>query len=77
MVTDDALRDQIVANNIDATSDYARLADTDVIIICVPTRLTRNREPDLRFIERTAEAIARAFQTHANIPLLQACIRSI
>ena len=40
------------------TSDYARLVDANIIIICVPTPLSRNREPDLRFIERTAEAIA-------------------
>jgi UDP-N-acetyl-D-glucosamine dehydrogenase len=58
-VSDALLRAQIESNRFDATSDYARLAQVDVIIICVPTPLTRNREPDLRFIERTAEAIAR------------------
>ena len=40
------------------TCDYGKLADANIIIICVPTPLSRNREPDLRFIERTAEAIA-------------------
>ncbi|MGH6948869.1 MAG: nucleotide sugar dehydrogenase, partial [Kiloniellales bacterium] len=42
-----------------ATGDYARLADCDVILICVPTPLAANREPDLSYVERTAEAIAR------------------
>jgi UDP-N-acetyl-D-glucosamine dehydrogenase len=41
-----------------ATSDYAELSRQDAIIICVPTPLTKYREPDLSFIEKTAEAIA-------------------
>jgi UDP-N-acetyl-D-glucosamine dehydrogenase len=32
---------------ITATTDYAALADTDAVLICVPTPLTANREPDL------------------------------
>ena len=41
------------------TTDFTRLAGCDVIVICVPTPLTRHREPDLSFIENTAEVIAR------------------
>ncbi len=41
-----------------ATSDFDRLAEADVIIITVPTPLSKNREPDLSFVEATAEAIA-------------------
>lgn len=41
-----------------ATSDMTRLAKADAILICVPTPLGRHREPDLGFVERTAEAIA-------------------
>jgi UDP-N-acetyl-D-glucosamine dehydrogenase len=41
-----------------ATGEYAKLSLMDAIIICVPTPLTRHREPDLSFIEKTAEAIA-------------------
>ncbi len=40
------------------TADYARLAEVDAIIMCVPTPLNKNREPDMTYIERTAEAIA-------------------
>jgi UDP-N-acetyl-D-glucosamine dehydrogenase len=42
----------------DATSDFARLAEADAILICVPTPLTPQREPDLSYIEKTADAIA-------------------
>jgi UDP-N-acetyl-D-glucosamine dehydrogenase len=41
-----------------ATSDYSRLQDMDVIIICVPTPLNEYHEPDLSYITRTAESIA-------------------
>ena len=41
----------------DATSDFRRLAEADAILICVPTPLTLQREPDLSYIEQTADAI--------------------
>jgi UDP-N-acetyl-D-glucosamine dehydrogenase len=41
-----------------ATSEFSRLADMDVIIICVPTPLNEYHEPDLSFITNTAHAIA-------------------
>jgi len=41
-----------------STADFGELADCDVVIICVPTPLTRHREPDLQFVEMTAETIA-------------------
>jgi len=42
-----------------ATSDMARLKTVDAILVCVPTPLTENREPDVQFIVRSAETIAR------------------
>lgn len=41
-----------------ATTVFARLDEVDVIILCVPTPLTRYREPDLSFVKGTAESIA-------------------
>jgi len=43
---------------LDATTDFSRVASCDAVVICVPTPLTREREPDLSFIERTGKAIA-------------------
>jgi UDP-N-acetyl-D-glucosamine dehydrogenase len=40
------------------TTDFRRLRRVDAIIICVPTPLTREREPDMSFIVDTAKAIA-------------------
>jgi len=40
-----------------ATVDFARLEEADAIIICVPTPLTRQREPDMSYIVKTGESI--------------------
>jgi UDP-N-acetyl-D-glucosamine dehydrogenase len=41
-----------------ATADYSQVSDMDAVIICVPTPLNENREPDLSYIRGTAAAIA-------------------
>ena len=43
---------------LDPTNDMSRLAEADAIMICVPTPLSASRDPDLQYIESTAEAIA-------------------
>jgi UDP-N-acetyl-D-glucosamine dehydrogenase len=49
-VTDAALGAQTAQNRFRSTSDFARLAQCDVIVICVPTPLTKHRDPDLSFV---------------------------
>jgi UDP-N-acetyl-D-glucosamine dehydrogenase len=46
------------AHGFAATNNYARAAEMDAVIICVPTPLNEYREPDLSYIESTAHAIA-------------------
>lgn len=46
------------AQGFSATSDYANIAAMDAIIICVPTPLNEHHEPDLRYIQETAESVA-------------------
>ena len=41
-----------------ATAEYSDIAGMDAVIICVPTPLNEQREPDLSYITNTAEAIA-------------------
>jgi UDP-N-acetyl-D-glucosamine dehydrogenase len=43
---------------IEATTEFSRLAECDAIVVCVPTPLGKHREPDLSYIQKTAEAIA-------------------
>ncbi len=52
------LHDMQAAQRFSASADFDRLADVDVVIICVPTPLTAHREPDLSYLERTADTLA-------------------
>jgi len=57
------ISDERVATVVDsklfsASADFARIKEVDCILICVPTPLTRYREPDLSFIENTSETLA-------------------
>jgi UDP-N-acetyl-D-glucosamine dehydrogenase len=47
-----------IANGFMATSDFAGIADMDVVIICVPTPLNDHHEPDLSYIVATGHNIA-------------------
>ncbi len=46
----------------EATTDFTRLGEADVIIICVPTPLGRHAEPDISYIIDTAKAIGRTLR---------------
>ena len=48
----------LARGNFRATHDFSEIADVNALAICVPTPLSRHREPDLTFIEKTGEAIA-------------------
>jgi UDP-N-acetyl-D-glucosamine dehydrogenase len=58
-VNDQELQDLVKRGVIVATTDFSRLADCDIIIICVPTPLTVTRDPDISYIKSSAEQIAR------------------
>jgi UDP-N-acetyl-D-glucosamine dehydrogenase len=45
-------------SGFNATTDFSGISEMDVVIICVPTPLDDHHEPDLSFIEKTAESIA-------------------
>lgn len=61
-VTDDDLARLVNAGTFRASADFAELTHCDVVIICVPTPLTRHREPDLFYVEETTRAIARTLR---------------
>jgi UDP-N-acetyl-D-glucosamine dehydrogenase len=46
----------------DPTVEMGRLAEADCIVICVPTPLNDSRDPDLSFIEGTAQSIAKTLR---------------
>ncbi|EJN06203.1 nucleotide sugar dehydrogenase [Phyllobacterium sp. YR531] len=57
-VSDAALQVEVKAGRFGSTADFSKLASCDVIIICVPTPLTKHRDPDLSYVEATSRSIA-------------------
>jgi UDP-N-acetyl-D-glucosamine dehydrogenase len=55
----DLIGEMIGSGQFEPTTDFARLDEPDCILICVPTPLTKMREPDMTYVEATAEAVAR------------------
>jgi len=43
----------------EATTDFDRLADVDVIVICVPTPLNKHKEPDLSYVLNSTSEISK------------------
>jgi UDP-N-acetyl-D-glucosamine dehydrogenase len=44
-----------------ATDDFRSVESLDACVLCVPTPLSEHREPDLSYIETTAEAVATTY----------------
>jgi UDP-N-acetyl-D-glucosamine dehydrogenase len=47
------------SGRVEATTKYARLKEPDAVLICVPTPLNKNKEPDMSYIEVTSDEIAK------------------
>jgi UDP-N-acetyl-D-glucosamine dehydrogenase len=57
-VPSDALKELVEAGMISATTDFGVVADSDAVVIAVPTPLSPQREPDVSYIERAARDMA-------------------
>ena len=53
------IKDAVEKKKLSATSDFSRLSIPDVVIICVPTPLNANREPDISFVMDSTKMIAK------------------
>jgi UDP-N-acetyl-D-glucosamine dehydrogenase len=58
----DRVERMVRSGRLHATTDFEALGKADALLICVPTPLTRQREPDLQYVERTADAVASALR---------------
>ena len=54
----EAIQAVVDAKLFTASTDFARVREADAVIICVPTPLNKNREPDISYIVETGKAIA-------------------
>jgi UDP-N-acetyl-D-glucosamine dehydrogenase len=57
-VPSEKLRHLVESGAITATTDYSVVRDSDAVLIAVPTPLSRQREPDLSYVERAATDVA-------------------
>ncbi len=51
-----------VMERVEATSDMARLAECDVVSICVPTPLSKTRDPDISYVLAASNSVATAMR---------------
>ena len=58
-ISSEKIKEVVDRKNLKATSDFSKLTDVDVIIICVPTPLGKNHEPDMSFVKNTAQVISK------------------
>jgi UDP-N-acetyl-D-glucosamine dehydrogenase len=54
-----AIEEAVSSGKFSASTDFSRIKEVEAVIICVPTPLTRNREPDISFVIGTGKMIAR------------------
>ena len=57
-VPDSDIGDLVKNGCFSASCDFSRVSEVSSVIICVPTPLSRNREPDLSFVLKSGEEIA-------------------
>ncbi len=61
-LTDADVGEHTRAGRLEATTDFARLAECDAISICVPTPLSKTRDPDVSFILAATQSVAAALR---------------
>ena len=53
-----AISEQIKTGAFSASTDFSRIREVEAVIICVPTPLNKNREPDISYVLNTGKSIA-------------------
>src|ERR1700691_2702876 len=57
-ISAEAIAEAVKAGKFSAAADFSRIKEVEAVIICVPTPLNKNREPDISFIIETGKSIA-------------------
>ena len=60
--------------NIEFTADPAQIKQSDFILICVPTPVTKSKEPDLRHVKSAAEIVGQQLKKGAVVVLEKSTI---
>ncbi|MBJ7390280.1 MAG: UDP-N-acetyl-D-glucosamine dehydrogenase, partial [Chthoniobacterales bacterium] len=57
-ISHESIAEQTSSGRLSASTDFSRIAEVEGIVICVPTPLNANRDPDVSYILETGKAIA-------------------
>jgi len=57
-IPETTIAELVKEKRLSASTDFSRIREVEAVIICVPTPLSKNREPDISFILDTGRAIA-------------------
>jgi len=57
-ISTESVAEQVKEDRFSASIDFTRVAEVDAVIICVPTPLNKNREPDISYVLETGRAMA-------------------
>ena len=57
-IAPETVAEVVTQKRLCASTDFSRISEVEAVIICVPTPLSRNREPDISFVLETGRAIA-------------------
>lgn len=68
-ITSERIAEYVASGRLVASDDFARIAEVEAVIICVPTPLNKNREPDISYIVETGKSIAPHLQSGALVVL--------
>ncbi|MDB6025429.1 MAG: wbpA 1 [Verrucomicrobiales bacterium] len=68
-ISSKAIGDALGAGSFSAATDFSQVKNVEAVIICVPTPLSKNREPDISYIIQTGESIAPFLQRGALVVL--------
>lgn len=58
-IPDSQVKKMVTSGLFKATTNMSQIRNADAVIVCVPTPLTKNREPDMQFIISSSETIAK------------------
>ncbi|HSS15745.1 MAG TPA: nucleotide sugar dehydrogenase [Candidatus Dormibacteraeota bacterium] len=57
-ISSETIKEVVKRDRLCASTDFNRVREVEAVIICVPTPLNKNREPDISFILETGRTIA-------------------
>jgi len=56
-------------DNLEFTTDPSKIKQADFVLICVPTPVTKSKEPDLRYVKSAAETVGKNLKRGATVVL--------